>query len=127
MHRIGLVERIGSGIVRMKNAMEEYGLNEPRFDINSNWFTIIFYRPSFVGVEKWSEKWYEKGLTEREIQIITEIEKNARISVKGLAELLNINSSAVQKHLYKLKVKNILERIGPAKGGHWEIRENKTS
>ncbi|HID26647.1 MAG TPA: hypothetical protein EYP22_02220 [Methanosarcinales archaeon] len=42
MQRMVLVEKVGSGIVRMKNAMKEYGLDGPHFDINNNWFTIIF-------------------------------------------------------------------------------------
>jgi len=33
--------------------------------------------------EKWYEKWYEKGLTKREIEIITEIKKNPKISIKN--------------------------------------------
>ena len=44
MQRMGLVEKVGSGIIRMQNAMKNYALDEPRFDINDNWFTIIFYR-----------------------------------------------------------------------------------
>jgi len=51
MQRMGLVEKVGSGIVRMRNGMKEYGLKGPRFDINDNWFTIIFDRPT----ERWSK------------------------------------------------------------------------
>jgi ATP-dependent DNA helicase RecG len=45
MQRMELVEKVGSGIVRMVRGMEKYGLKKPRFDINDNWFTIIFDRP----------------------------------------------------------------------------------
>ncbi|MCK4613338.1 MAG: hypothetical protein KAU14_00930, partial [Thermoplasmata archaeon] len=50
MQRMDLVEKVGSGILRMRNAMKEYGLTGPRFDINDNWFTIIFNRPQKVVV-----------------------------------------------------------------------------
>ena len=71
--------------------------------------------------EKWGEKWSEKGLTSRQIEIIKEIKINPNISRKQLSELLKINPSAVQKHLENLKKKGLLKRIGPAKGGHWEV------
>ena len=45
MQRMGLVEKVGSGIARMRNAMKEYGLRGPYFDITDDWFTIIFKRP----------------------------------------------------------------------------------
>ena len=34
---------------------------------------------------------------------------------------LEINDSVVRKHLDALKAKGVIERIGPDKGGHWEI------
>jgi ATP-dependent DNA helicase RecG len=45
MQRMNLVEKIGSGILRIKNAIEEYKLEEPLIEVNENWFTIIFKRP----------------------------------------------------------------------------------
>ena len=41
--------------------------------------------------------------------------------VRKLAKKLGINASAVQKHLDALKVKSVIKRVGPDKGGHWEI------
>lgn len=38
-----------------------------------------------------------------------------------MSDKLKINPSAVQKHLNKLKQKGLLKRIGPDKGGYWEI------
>jgi ATP-dependent DNA helicase RecG len=40
-----------------------------------------------------------------------------------LSEKLNINPSAVQKHINKLKQKGLLKRVGPTKGGYWKIVE----
>ena len=40
-----------------------------------------------------------------------------------LAEKIGITSKAVEKHLAKLKADGIIERIGPAKGGYWRVRE----
>ncbi len=47
-----------------------------------------------------------------------------QISRSKLSKLLGINPSAIQKHIEKLKAKHIIKRIGPDKGGHWEVIEN---
>jgi len=49
------------------------------------------------------------------------IKENPKIFRNELVKELNINPSAVQKHIEKLKQKKLLKRIGPAKGGYWEV------
>ena len=75
--------------------------------------------------EKWSEKWSET-LSERQKEILKLIINNPKISRKELSEHIGINQSAIQKHLDTLKRKNIIKRIGPAKGGHWEVVGSNT-
>ncbi|MGK9369215.1 ATP-binding protein [Melioribacter sp. Ez-97] len=41
---VALVEKVGSGISRMRNAMLEAGLSEPEFDF-SDFFVVTFKRP----------------------------------------------------------------------------------
>jgi len=48
---------------------------------------------------------------------------NPNISRKELSNSIGINQSAIQKHLDTLKKKGLLKRIGPDKGGHWEVSE----
>ena len=43
---------------------------------------------------------------------------NKYITTKELSEHIKISTTAVDNDISKLKVKGILERIGPAKGGH---------
>ncbi len=69
------------------------------------------------GQKRWSE------LTERQKEIMYLISQNRDISRKQLSEILNINQSAIQKQITKLKQKDFLKRVGPPKGGHWEIVE----
>ena len=57
-------------------------------------------------------------LSNRQKEILGMIQNNPQISRGELSQKLEINSSAVQKHLEKLKMNGILRRIGPAKGGH---------
>lgn len=53
--------------------------------------------------------------------ILDMISQNARITSTQMAEGLGINRSAVSKHLKKLQADGIIRRVGPDKGGHWEV------
>lgn len=135
MQRMELVEKVGSGIVRMERGMEKYGLKKPRFDINDNWFSIIFDRP----VQRLSETTWKtpqktpqktprktprKILTELEAKILGEIKKDPHISRIRIANVLKLSEYTVKEYLEKLKHKEVIERIGPAKGGYWRVRKD---
>jgi ATP-dependent DNA helicase RecG len=128
--RLHKVERIGMGIQKMKEAMIAAGLREPAFATNS-FFRATFQRsPEFAlkdgkeGSEKLAERLAEKlveGLAENQKKILMMIAGNPRVSKKAMAQSLGISTTAIDKNLAKLKQKDILHRVGPAKGGHWEV------
>ena len=122
------VEKLGTGINRIKNHMESANLPAPLFEYDKHSFFVTLFDKSYVEGEKvgekWSEKWSEK-ITERQKEILSLIRKNPYISRKQLIGELGINSSAIQKHIEKLKEKKIIERIGPDKGGYWKVREEE--
>jgi len=53
------------------------------------------------------------------------IAKNPRISKQKLANKIGISTTAIDKNIAKLKQKKLLKRIGPDKGGHWEMIRRK--
>jgi len=61
------------------------------------------------------------GKPARQAVVLDLIRQNPSISRKELADRLKINESAVRKHLDALKNKDVIKRIGPDKGGHWEV------
>ncbi|MCK5281805.1 MAG: putative DNA binding domain-containing protein [Nanoarchaeota archaeon] len=114
--RAGYIEKLGTGINRIKLAMKKASLPEPIFEYNGSFFITLSDNTFGVG-ERVGEK-----LTENQNKIIQEISKNPSISAKELSRLINISSRKIEENIAKLKQKGILKRIGPAKGGHWEIR-----
>ncbi len=68
------------------------------------------------------EKLGEK-LGENQIKILTIIDSNPKISIPEIAEKIGISTTAIENNLKKIKEKGLLKRIGPAKGGYWEIVE----
>jgi predicted HTH transcriptional regulator len=61
-------------------------------------------------------------LTERQQEILVLIRANPKVSYRSLAEQLDINQSALQKHLNHLKDAGWLERMGGTRG-YWAIKK----
>ena len=60
-------------------------------------------------------------LTENQQKIIKLISKKPYISAREISEIIKISLRKTEKNIAKLKQKGLLKRIGPAKGGYWEI------
>ncbi len=56
-------------------------------------------------------------------RIVDLLRKDGRLSIEELAKQIGRSPSAVQRALNKLQGNRIIERIGPAKGGHWVVKE----
>lgn len=54
-------------------------------------------------------------------RIISLINENPRHSAKSLAEAIGISAKGIEKQLAKLKAQGVIRRIGPDKGGLWEV------
>ena len=117
LQRINLVEHVGSGIARMRKALADAGLPEPKFDF-TNFFTVTFYRPALKETtQKTTQKTAQK--------IIELIIANQKITRAELAKETGLSEDGIKFNLNKLKKEGILKRIGPDKGGHWEVKQTK--
>ena len=56
-------------------------------------------------------------------QLLNLARSNPHISYDQLAELTQKDRSTIMRNVAKLKATGKLQRIGPAKGGHWEVIE----
>ncbi len=61
-------------------------------------------------------------LGENEAEIIRRIAENKFISALELSKHLSISLTAAENNISKLKQKGLLKRIGPDKGGYWEVK-----
>jgi len=43
------------------------------------------------------------------------------MTISKLAEILSVTTRAIEKQLAKLQEQGRLRRVGPARGGHWEV------
>ncbi|PIN69570.1 hypothetical protein COV93_04815 [Candidatus Woesearchaeota archaeon CG11_big_fil_rev_8_21_14_0_20_43_8] len=108
--RIRKVEKVGSGIQRMRTAIKAYGLTI-RFDISAHWFSVIFYRKS-GGLSG--------GLNQPLAPIFELIKQNPGSKANEIAKRLNRPLDTIDKQIRQLVKRGIIERKGSKKtGGYW--------
>ena len=56
-------------------------------------------------------------------KILDKIKENPKITLKELGNDVGLTRRGVDWNIAKLKKQGKLKRIGPDKGGHWEINE----
>lgn len=122
MQRIDLVEKVGSGIKRMRDTMKEANLLEPKFEMGG-FFTVIFYRP--LVFEKWLEGWGLQ-LTTPLIKMLKAIYNEERITKPQLSDVIGLGKTSVDNYINKLKTLGLLTREGSDKNGHWVIHQIPT-
>ena len=123
---VGMIERYGSGIMRVCKICKEYGVKEPDFNEISNGFQVVLY--SRVENEESRGENAEDGRVENEDgrvesreKIIALMKENGQITIPQMAIALNISMKGVEKNIRRLKDLRLIKRIGPNKGGYWEV------
>ena len=129
---VELVESLGSGVPRV---LQAYG--QECFHFTENFTRIVFPADQEVvkmleeednyqeNKKDYQENYQEKGqpisssVRDRILQILQE---DNTLSVADIADrLFDITASGVQYHINQMKKQGCLRRIGPDKGGYWEI------
>lgn len=62
-----------------------------------------------------------KGGQKTRTAIMALISNDSNITTTQMAATLGINRSALSKHLRRMQEEGVIRRIGPDKGGHWEV------
>lgn len=143
--RMHLVEQIGSGISRIKQLMIEAALPAPIFH-KDGLFVVTLYRPLKANAQpniknqgkrsestrvkpiqnirgKTREKTREKNAQKTREKIVVAIEENNQVTTTMLAEIIGLTDKGIEYHLQKLKKSQIIERLGPDKGGYWKVNK----
>jgi len=121
-HRVHFIEKWGRGIELILS-------KEPKtiFKEVADIFYTIFERKkeglseSKIGGGQISGQISGQIISKMQKEILGLLKANPKISRAELTAKLNINPSAIQKHINTLKAKSLIKRIGAAKGGYWEV------
>ncbi len=126
--RAGYVEVWGRGIEKIRDACELENCAMPEFDISSSEITVLFKAMPILekgtGVRNNSpQKGIQKGIQKNARNILEYISENPFITIAQLSDAIGITRIAVRKNIARLKAAGRIRRIGPDKGGHWEVVE----
>jgi len=137
-----IIEKWGTGIPRLFEACEEYGLPKPELIDFDGDFRVNMYRKveSETGVNGATTQTTQATqdttqatqpvsieLSEDDKAVLISIVEDPRITQKEIAAKLDWKIDRVKYYLNKLKKKEIIERVGTSQNGHWKIvvEENK--
>lgn len=113
---------LGSGI---KRALERWPTIDFSDDHDGCLFTATVHRKAVEELElvNIAPEGSLKSSPKTEDQILELMRGDASITTEQLGGVLGITKRAVLKQVEKLKEQGRLRRVGPAKGGHWEVIE----
>ena len=117
--KLGIIEQWGNGLKIIFDDLKNYP------EIELNWsepgiaFRVTFSKKSYT--PEMSEKTRAKMSEKMSENILWLIKDNPEISAKELAYIVNRSSRTIERAIAKLKKEGRIKRIGPDKGGHWEV------
>ena len=117
--RIRLVEYIGSGVMRMRESMEEKQLPVPEFGLEGM-FNITLMRP--VSVASGNND-ISVELTDNHKLIMVMIDENKHVTSREIGVKLSITDRQVRSLMQQLKEMGYIERIGSNKTGYWILKK----
>ncbi len=120
-----VIEAWGSGIPKLMEAMQEYGLRDPEFCDLEIGFRINLYRKEENEL-KGSQKGAEKELKNRaQIKngILQRMQENPAITQRKLMEEFELTRKQIQTIIKELQENGIVERQGPARSGKWVVKQ----
>lgn len=80
-------------------------------------------KKSDEGVNQQGRKASEKASEKTSEKVLRAISENKYITIAELAELAEVAPRSIERNIQKLQEQGKLSRIGPDKGGHWEVVE----
>ena len=120
---IGVGEKAGSGADIMLKGWKDNGWQQPTVKevfqpdrVEITLFLDTKEESTQEGADA-SQKSVEKSVE----KILKAISDKPQITVKELTEIVGLSRRGVEKNIKKLQEQGVLRRVGPDKGGHWEI------
>jgi ATP-dependent DNA helicase RecG len=119
MYKSKDIERWGSGIKRIHDECVAAGIKVELKRLKTG-FVVVFYRPKWEEGEG-IEKGGQKSRVKSRVKVIEIIVQNPSVTIPEIAAALDMSIPGIEKIIRSLKEQKRLRRIGPDKGGHWEV------
>lgn len=135
--RAGYIESWGRGIEKIHRECRNHDIEPPVYDFEMSGLMLTFRaNPAHLQAaaqettqERVGEKVGEKGrgkrsgkkLTVNQQGILELLFQHPKMAAPELAEIVGISERKIEQNIATLKKIGRLKRVGPAKGGHWEV------
>ena len=136
MQQYKLVKEFGEGVDRMFREMAEAGNPAPEYKqiefmvkvrlnsaLREENESPITHKTEVEPYDNEGSKKVNEKVNERQKLIMSAILENPYITQTELAKVLGISVVHVNKNMKKLQEQGFIRRVGPDKGGHWEVIE----
>ena len=121
--RAGQIEAWGRGIERIFSACTSAGIPPPtlRCEQKGLWIDFEFGPAADLLSQEAGEKTRDKTREKTRDKILELIRVDPGISMESIATSLGLTRKGVEWQVRKLKQSGLLRRVGPDKGGYWEL------
>ena len=128
-----LIEQWGTGLSRLVRLCTDHGLRSPELSEEGDFVRVRFFRDSVPPVsgrpEMAADQKAREGPEKQQPQpprddiglALALLRAEPRASRRVLAEQLGLSDSAVKRRLEALVAEGRLRRVGPDRGGYWEV------
>ncbi len=147
--RAGYIEAWGRGIEKMCKACREYEAPEPVYLVHPHDLMLRFDAApavlSFIEDERRKYEWSRiprnaevtekvaskvaskvvRKVTGKAADILREMAKNPNVTIAELTRIISMSNAGVRKIIGQMKSDGLIRRIGPDKGGHWEVIDSQ--
>jgi ATP-dependent DNA helicase RecG len=127
--RAGEIEAWGRGVQRMVDACKSAGNPKPKITYEPSDLWVEFpFSPDYLQILStpaepagMPEKGSVKSSVKSSVKILGLLRDNPAMTIPEMAETLGVSTRAVEKTIRKLQENESLRRVGPDKGGRWEV------
>jgi len=131
--KIHFGEKMGTGFDRIREICKKENVPFPDIELNENYFYVTFKQSEdylkLAGETKVAPEGFPgrvtikvtERVTEKQVMILEEIRKDRFVTIKYLSGVVGISERKIKENIKKLKDKKMLKRVGPNRGGYWEI------
>jgi ATP-dependent DNA helicase RecG len=121
-HRIGYVEKAGTGIFRIKKVLKENKFPPPKIEL-TKFFTITFYSKKSIDAKLTQiDAKLTQELSNNEQKIISFISKNNKINSSNCQNIFNVSRQTANKYFKSLIKKKLIVKKGGGKFTYYTLK-----
>ena len=119
-----IIEKWETGIPRLFEACEEYGLPKPELIDFDGDFRVNMYRK---GSGKFIDNRVNDKVNDKVNDLLAILTNHPEYTVTQLADVSGVSRKTIAARLKELKGKGYIERMGSSRKGYWKINDLKES